>query len=195
MTPVQVKTAIHKFVKKYRRAALYSSTDAIGIQRMLIDKLPASLEARKEHYRTKLLGKHAKGEVKYDIAELIGLFALNLRTTAPSGLSASVASKSAATRPNICHNCGKLGHQSCNCPLKCPQCNLRCCPGRDQGAQCVIKTVAVSSADIQMASSESITLIALIILHEQHAKLHNLPIEPLPCGSPACPALGPPVVG
>ena len=162
---------------------------------MLIDKLPASLEARKQYYRFKLLGSHATREVKYDITELAGLFAFDLRTIVPSGLSASVASKSAATRPNICHICGKPGHQSQDCPLKCPQCNLRCCPGRDQGEQCVIKTVAVSSADIQMASSESITLIALIILHEQHAKLHNLPIEPLPCGSPACPALGPPVVG
>ena len=141
----------------------------------------ASLEARKQYYRFKLLGSHANREVKYDITEdLIGLFALDLHTTVSSGLSASAASASAATMLNVCHSCGKPGNIIRHCPLKCSKRNLRCCPGRDRGAHCVVKAAAVPLADIKMASGGPITRIALVILKEQHAKLHNLPIKPRP---------------
>ena len=77
---------------------------------MLIGKLPDTCADRKKHYNLELMGSHIKNQVRYELPELIALFAIDLHAPSTKYSTSAASARAGPVVTTNCHNCGEAGH-------------------------------------------------------------------------------------
>ena len=172
-------------IKLFEKTAAYNEKNTYGVLKALIDKMPAALSERKEHHLRKILYAHSAsgnsfsgGNPHYTVKSLIEYIAIDLVLTGTPSASAAAMPKRAT--PFLCFNCGSEGHKASECPNKCAECGLRCCPGAGHGQTCAVKAKMAPTAALLAPNGGPITAKGLVLITEQWNKMNGVPNPPRP---------------